>query len=122
MVARVQFTTENLPLSPRQKICSTVVKTSIEVHRETKALLPVRKRETIGQLCSNPAAGLETKITSGLLENRLEPQATYAQESFIAPILAIDILSMPMMNTHRSRWSRFLKRLHSIRHPRLFVS
>jgi hypothetical protein len=93
---------ENLPLSPRQKICSTSVKPSLEVHRETQAFLSVRKRETIGQLCSDPATGLATKITSGLLENRLEPQATDAQESFIASIFAIDVLSMPMMNTAAS--------------------
>ena len=31
-------------LSPRQKICSTVIKPSLEVNGETQALLSVRKR------------------------------------------------------------------------------
>src|SRR6266496_5779789 len=90
------------PLSPRQKLCSTERKTSLEVDGETQAFLAVRKRQTIGQLCSDPAASLGTKITIGPLENRLEPQATNAQESFVASIFAINLLSMPIMNATAS--------------------
>jgi len=91
-----------LMLSPRQKICSIVVNPSLEVNGVTQTFLAVRKRETLGQVCSDPVAGLATKFTSGLLENRLEPQATDAQASFIASIFAIDVLSMPMMSTAAS--------------------
>jgi hypothetical protein len=81
---------EHDPLSHRQKRCSTLVTPSLEGNRETQAFLAVRKRETIGQLCSDSVPGLLTKITIGLLENGLEPQATKAQEPFITPIFAID--------------------------------
>ena len=89
-------------LCPRQKLCSTLVNPSMKVNGETQALLAMGKRQTIGQLCSDSAESLGRKSTIGLLENRLEPQTANTQESFIASIFAIDLLSMPVMNTTAS--------------------
>src|SRR5258706_9302773 len=87
-------------LSPRQKICSPLVGNSLQANGEKQALLAMRKGQTIGQLCRDPTAALATKKSPiGPLENRLQPQATNAQQSFVSSIFTIHLLSMPVMNT-----------------------
>ncbi len=88
-----------LILSPRQKICSILVKQSLSVNRETQALISTRKRQAIGQLCLDQTEVFGTKNPIGLLENCFEPQAANAQHPFVTSIFSIHLLSMPMMKT-----------------------
>src|SRR5579871_734084 len=89
-------------LSPRQKVCSMLVKQSLKAKRETEALISTRKRQAMGQLGLHQTEIFGTKSPIGPLENRFEPQAANAQHPFIASIFSIYLLSMSMMNTTAS--------------------
>jgi len=57
------------------------------------------KGQTIRQLGHHSHPCLRTKIALGFFEHGFEPQATQAQKSFLPSICAVDLRTLPVMDT-----------------------